>query len=61
LVITHARERFRYGRIERSRPSDFLYRLPEDLTDSGDDYEFLQQLSADSINEGFAKIFEMLK
>ena len=61
LVITHARERFRYGKSERSTPSDFLLRLPEDLTDSGDDYEFIQQLTADSINEGFAKIFEMLK
>ena len=61
LVITHARERFRYGKVERSTPSDFLLRLPEDLTDCGDDYEFIQQLSADSINEGFARIFEMLK
>lgn len=61
LVITHARERFRYGKSERSTPSDFLLRLPEDLTDSGDDYEFIQQLTTDSINEGFAKIFEMLK
>ena len=61
LVITHAKERFRYGKVERSAPSDFLYRLPEELTDSGDDYEFLQQLSTESINEGFAKIFEMLK
>ena len=61
LVLTHAKERFRYGKVERSAPSEFLWKLPEDLTDSGDDYEFLQQLSADSINEGFAKIFEMLK
>ncbi len=61
LMITHARERFRYGKVTRSIPSDFLYRLPEELTDAGDDYEFIQQLSTDSINEGFAKIFEMLK
>ena len=61
LMITHARERFRYGKVTRAIPSDFLLRLPEELTDAGDDYEFIQQLSADSINEGFAKIFEMLK
>ena len=61
LVLTHAKERFRYGKVERSAPSEFLWKLPEDLIDSGDDCEFLQQLSADSINEGFAKIFDMLK
>ena len=61
LVITYAGERFRYGRVETSHPSDFLCRLPQDLTDAGDDYEFIKQLSTDAINEGFAKIFEMLK
>lgn len=61
LVITHSRERFRYGKVERSTPSDFLLKLPEELTDCGDDYEFIQQLSTESINEGFAKIFDMLK
>ncbi len=61
LVITHARERFRYGKTERSHPSDFLHRLPEELVDAGDDYEFLHKLSTDDINAGFAKIFEMLK
>lgn len=61
LLITHARERFRYGKVERSTPSDFLYRLPEDLTDAGDDYEFIKQMSVNDINEGFAKIFELLE
>ena len=61
LVLTHARERFRYGKVERSVPSDFLYRLPEDLTDAGDDYEFIKQMSVNDINAEFAKIFELLK
>ena len=61
LVISYARERFRYGKTERAIPSDFLYRLPEDLTDQGDDYEFIQSMSTEDINEGFAKIFELLK
>ena len=61
LVITHAKERFRYGKVEKSKPSDFLYRLPEDLTDSGDDYEFIKQMSVNDINAEFAKIFDMLK
>lgn len=61
LVLTHAAERFRYGRVERQRPSEFLNRLPEELTDSGEDYEYIQKLSVDSINAGFAKIFELLK
>ena len=58
LVLTHSRERFRYGKVERSVPSDFLYRLPEDLTDAGDDYEFIKQMSVNDINAEFAKIFE---
>ncbi len=61
LVLTYARERFRYGRTERGVPSDFLNRLPAELTDRGDDYEYIQKLSVDSINESFAKIFELLK
>jgi superfamily I DNA/RNA helicase len=61
LVITHAKERFRYGRVEISKPSDFLYRLPEDLTDSGEDYEFIKQMSVNDINAEFAKIFDLLK
>ena len=61
LVISHARERFRYGKAERSKPSDFLYRLPEELIDSGEDYEFIKQLTVNDINAEFAKIFEMLK
>ena len=61
LVITHAQERFRYGRIEHQNPSIFLRKIPLELIDSGKDKDFIQQLSADSINEGFAKIFEMLK
>ena len=61
LVLTHAGARFRYGRTERQRPSEFLARLPEELTDAGDDYEYLQKPSLDSINEGFAKIFAALK
>ena len=61
LVISHAKERFRYGKVERSVPSDFLYRLPEELTDCGEDYEYIQKLGVDDINAEFAKIFEMLK
>ena len=61
LVLTHAAERFRYGRTEHQQPSEFLERLPDELTDAGDDYEYIQKLSVDSINAGFAKIFELLK
>ena len=61
LVLTHADARFRYGRTERQRPSEFLNRLPEELLDAGDDYEYIRKLSLDSINEGFAKIFAALK
>ena len=61
LVISHARERFRYGKVERSKPSDFLYRLPQELTDAGEDYEFIKQMTVSDINAEFAKIFELLK
>ena len=61
LVLTHADCRFRYGRVERQRDSEFLRRLPEELVDAGDDYEYIRKLSTEEINAGFAKIFEALK
>ena len=61
LVLTRARQRYRYGQHEPRYPSPFLRDIPEDLAEVKESQDFFQRISVEEQKAAFAEILRKLR